>query len=262
MSAAPRLEFAIDLARRAGDIAARHFAAFEALDVEQKGYQDLVSNADREVEAFIRAEIARTFPGDGIVGEEEAATRGSSGWVWVIDPIDGTGNFVRGIPCWCVAIAIARSGEAVAAVTRDPIAGETFHALKGGGAFVNGRTMRTAAATSMSEGSVGVGLSNRRDMRHAVRLVSEIVDRGGLFQRNGSGALSLAYVAAGRLLAYGEEHMNAWDCLGGLLMVKEAGGCVHEPEAATTIEEGTVVIASCPGLYDVVSSACGRAFTG
>jgi myo-inositol-1(or 4)-monophosphatase len=252
----------MDLARRAGDIAARYFVAFEALDVEQKGYQDLVSNADRDVEAFIRAEIAQSFPGDAVIGEEEAATHGSSGWVWVIDPIDGTGNFVRGIPCWCVAIVIVRAGEAVVAVTRDPVAGETFHAVKGGGAFVNGRAMHTAAASSMSEGSVGVGLSNRRDMRNAVRLAGAIVERGGLFQRNGSGALSLAYVAAGRLLAYCEEHMNAWDCLGGLLMVKEAGGRVRDPDPATALADGTMVVASCEGLFGDVTLLCERAFSG
>jgi myo-inositol-1(or 4)-monophosphatase len=262
MTAAARLDFAIDLARRAGDLALARFRAPEALKVEQKGPQDLVSDADRAVEAFVRAEIASAFPDDGIVGEEEPPTAGTGGFVWIIDPIDGTGNYVRGIACWCVAIAIAHGGRAVAAVTRDAVAGETFYARAGGGAFVNGRPMRVAAARAFDEGTVGIGISNRREPRHMIPVAAAILDTGGLFGRNGSGALSLAHVAAGRLLGYCEEHMNAWDCLGGLLMVAQAGGRVHDPDPSTAIADGTVVIAACPALYDDLEAMCRSAFTG
>jgi myo-inositol-1(or 4)-monophosphatase len=147
-----RLAFAIDLARRAGDLAARYFAATDSLLIESKGHQDLVSNADREVETFVRGENAAAFPGDGIVGEEQSESAGSTGYVWIIDPIDGTGNFVRGIPAWCVAIAVAHDGVAVAGVICDPIVGETFHAGRGGGAFLNGRPIKTAATSAITEG--------------------------------------------------------------------------------------------------------------
>ncbi|RUW51270.1 inositol monophosphatase family protein, partial [Mesorhizobium sp. M8A.F.Ca.ET.021.01.1.1] len=158
-----RMRFAIDLARRAGELGLRYFRDLDSLTIESKGHQDLVSQADREVELFIRAAIAADYPRDGIVGEEHASVAGSTGHVWVIDPIDGTANFVRGIPAWCVVIACARDGETIVGVIHEPSTGETFHGRLGGGAFVNGRPMRTSAATSLEEGSVGTGFSNRAE---------------------------------------------------------------------------------------------------
>ena len=109
-------------------------------------------------------------------------------------------------------------------VIHEPSTGETFHGRRGGGAFLNGRPIRASAATDLTEGSVGTGFSNRRDPHNVARLIDLILDEGGVFFRNASGALMLAYVASGRLLAYVEEHMNAWDCLAGMLLVEEAGG--------------------------------------
>lgn len=256
-----RLQFAIDLARRAGELGLRHFRAIESLTIETKGHQDLVSNADREVELFVRAAIAATYPDDGIVGEEHAAASGSSGQIWVIDPIDGTANFVRGIPAWCVVIACASNGVAGLGVIHEPSTGETFWARRGGGAFLNGRPVRASGGTSLAEGSVGTGFSNRREARNIVTLIEALVGQGGVFFRNASGALMLAYVAAGRLLAYCEEHMNAWDCLAGLLIVEEAGGRILPPDPATVIKEGTMVIAGGAGIFDQVEGLCAEAFS-
>jgi myo-inositol-1(or 4)-monophosphatase len=257
-----RIEFAIDLARRAGRLGAGYFAAIDTLTIESKGHQDLVSNADKEVEAFVRREIGETFPLDGIVGEEDAPHVGTSGFTWVIDPIDGTGNFVRGIPSWCVAIAVVRNGAAEIGVICDPVANETFHAVRGRGAFLNGKAMRTAGATRITDGTVGVGFSNRANTAHVASLVTAILARGGVFYRNGSGALMLAYVAAGRLLAYCEEHMNAWDCLAGLLMIEEAGGRIHAPNPATAVADGTRVIGAGMGFYPEIEALADAAFNG
>jgi Archaeal fructose-1,6-bisphosphatase and related enzymes of inositol monophosphatase family len=244
MSLDDRLDFAIDLARRAGDFALKHFREIDSLVIESKGHQDLVSNADRDTETLVRSAIEARFPDDGIVGEEHGRKAGTSGYVWVIDPIDGTASFVSAIPQWCVAIACAKDGEAVIGVINEPASGELFHAAKGKGAFCNGKPIRVSGTAKIGEGGVGTGFSGRAPAANIVRAVETIVAEGGVFFRNGSGALMLAYVAAGRLLGYIEEHMNAWDCIAGLLIVEEAGGRIFKPDPARVLEKGTVVVAA------------------
>ena len=255
-----RMRFAIELARRAGELGLRYFRDLENLTIERKGHQDLVSDGDREVELSIRAAIAADYPKDGIVGEEHEAVTGSTGYVWVIDPIDGTANFVRGIPAWAVVIACARDGETVVGVIHEPSTGETFHGHRGGGAFVNGRPIKASQAASLGEGSVGTGLSNRAATEHVAVLIRLIMAEGGVFFRNASGALMLAYTASGRLLGYVEEHMNAWDCLAGMLLVEEAGGTVLRPDPTTVLRDGALVIASGSAIYPKLQSLCSEAF--
>ena len=237
-----RLDFTIDLARRAGDLGMKFFREIDKLTVESKGHQDLVSNGDREVELFVRAELAHQYPDDGIVGEEHAPAIGTSGYTWIIDPIDGTANFVRGIPAWTVVIACVKNGETVVGVVHEPSTNETFFARRSGGAFLNGRPIEASKATSLSEGSVGVGFNNRTTASNAVTAVKQIIDEGGVFFRNASGALMLAYVAAGRLIGYTEEHMNAWDCLAAMLIIEEAGGIVEPFNRGNVIANGTIAI--------------------
>ncbi|RWM36583.1 inositol monophosphatase family protein [Mesorhizobium sp.] len=255
-----RMHFAIDLARRAGELGLKYFRDLENLTIESKGHQDLVSDGDRNVELFIRAAIAEAYPDDGIVGEEHAPVTGRTGYVWVIDPIDGTANFVRGIPAWCVVIACAKDGETIVGVIHEASTGETFHGRLGGGAFVNGRPIKASGATSLSEGSVGTGLSNRAATEHVAVLISMIMAEGGVFFRNASGALMLAYAAAGRLLGYVEEHMNAWDCLAGMLLVEEAGGTILKPDPKTVLREGTQVIAGGEQIFPKLRALCSEAF--
>ncbi|MDX8510312.1 inositol monophosphatase family protein [Mesorhizobium captivum] len=255
-----RMHFAIDLARRAGELGLKYFRDLENLTIESKGHQDLVSDADREVELFVRAAITAAYPDDGIVGEEHAPATGKTSYVWVIDPIDGTANFVRGIPAWCVVIACARDGETVVGVIHEASTGETFYGRLGGGAFVNGRPIRASGAKALSEGSVGTGLSNRASTEHVAVLVSMIMAEGGVFYRNASGALMLAYAAAGRLLGYVEEHMNAWDCLAGMLLVEEAGGTVLKPDPRTVVSQGTQVIAGGSNIFPKLRALCTEAF--
>ncbi|MEZ2328872.1 inositol monophosphatase family protein [Mesorhizobium sp. RCC_202] len=255
-----RMHFAMDLARRAGELGLKYFRDLDNLTIEGKGHQDLVSDGDREVELFIRAAIAQAYPDDGIVGEEHAAVTGKTGHVWVIDPIDGTANFVRGIPAWCVVIACARDGETVVGVIHEPSTDETFHGRLGGGAFVNGKPIRVSGVASLSEGSVGTGLSNRASTEHVAVLISNIMAEGGVFYRNASGALMLAYAAAGRLLGYIEEHMNAWDCLAGMLLVEEAGGMVLKADPKTVLAQGTQVIAGGKDIFPKLQALCAQAF--
>lgn len=255
-----RMRFAIDLSRRAGELGLRYFRDLDSLTIESKGHQDLVSEADREVELFVRAAIAANYPQDGIVGEEHASVGGSTGYVWVIDPIDGTANFVRGIPAWCVVIACARDGETVVGVIHEPSTGETFHGRRGGGAFIDGKPIKTTTTGSLEEGSVGTGLSNRARTENVAVLVRLILAEGGVFFRNASGALMLAYVAAGRLLGYVEEHMNAWDCLAGMLLVEEAGGTIVKPDPKTVLRDGTLVITAGKAIFPKLHTLCSEAF--
>lgn len=255
-----RLTFARELAERAGKLGMDYFGRLDSLNIESKGHQDMVSQADREVELFVRAEIAKAYPDDGIIGEEHAPTGGSTGYTWVIDPIDGTANFVKGIPVWCVVIACAKDGVTVTGVIHEPSTGETFYGEKGGGAFLNGRPIKTSASKSLGDGSLGVGFSNRRETANVPGLIADLLGQGGIFFRNASGALMLAYVASGRLIGYVEEHMNAWDCIAGMLVIEEAGGRIVAPDPRTVLTKGTLVIAAGAQVFDEVYALCTKAY--
>ncbi len=247
-----RLTSAIEICAEAGRLALDKFRDRASLVVEAKGRQDWVSEADRGVEALIRERLAAAWPDDAVVGEEYAASEGRSGFTWVIDPIDGTTNFVQEIPAWCVVLACVHGADIVAGVIHDPVHDETFAARAGGGAFLNGRPMSVATDTTLDSGTVGVGYSNRVDAAKTVPLIETLIGTGAMFHRNASGALSLAYVASGRLLGYVEQHMNAWDCLAGQLLIREAGGRIEEQDAQAMIEDGGRVIASGPLAFDAL----------
>ncbi|WP_299196902.1 inositol monophosphatase family protein [uncultured Tateyamaria sp.] len=251
-SVSERLEFATELCHAAGGVARDYFANRATLVVDQKGTQDWVSEADRNVETYIRKQIETAWPDDGIVGEEYTPKAGSSGFDWVVDPIDGTTNFVNGIPTWTIVLAGVRDGRTELGVIHDPIVGETFAALRGVGAQLNDAPMRVASGTPLTAGTVAVGYSNRVEARHVVPIVAGLIERGAMFHRNASGALSLAYVAAGRLLGYVEEHMNAWDCLAGQLLVSEAGGVIEDQDADAMIREGGRVIVGTPDVFEIL----------
>lgn len=241
------------ISREAGALALSYFNSFDTLTIESKSHQDFVSEADKNVETFVRTAIANAFPEDGIVGEEDAPTQGSSGFTWVIDPIDGTTNFIHGIPQWCVAIAIVQNAQTVVGVILDPVQDECNHAMRGAGAFCNEAPIHVLKGRAFTNGSIGVGFSGRTRASGAiVTLIDRIIKAGGVFWRNGSGALSLAYVAQGKLLGYVEEHMNAWDCLAGQMMIEEAGGKVERQNADEMIRDGGRVVVSTAELFDEV----------
>ena len=245
-----RTKMVIEICVEAGALAKQYFVAQDKLIIDRKGHQDFVSQADREVELLIRKRLAETFPDDAIVGEEHAPTPGSSGFTWVIDPIDGTTNFVNGVPAWTVVVAGVEDGETRIGIIHDPCMSETFVATKTDGATLNGAPLCLRDDRVLCEGTVAVGYSNRVDDCGIIRLVTALTDEGAMFFRNASGALSLAYVAAGRLLGYAEEHMNAWDCLAGQLLVAEAGGVVERQDADAMIRDGGRVIVGTEAVFD------------
>ena len=246
-----RFSLAQALAREAGALAHRLFTDRDTLEIESKGPQDWVSRADREVEDLIRARIADAFPQDGFLGEESGAAApaaGGEGAVWVVDPIDGTACFLAGIPTWCVSIALVSGGEIELGVIYDPNADELFAAHRGQGARLNGAPLPSLTAGSLADGLFGLGHSARVPAEAVVGFMRDLLRAGGMFIRNGSGALMLAYVAAGRLVGYFEPHMNSWDTLAGFALIREAGGWTNDYLAGDALEKGNAVAACAPAL--------------
>lgn len=260
-----RYKFATRTIRAAGQLAMSYFDNLSQLKIEKKGHQDLVSEADKTVEIFLREQIIHQFSDDSIIGEEGGHAFGKSSgkfdYTWVIDPIDGTANFVSGIPTWAVVITLLQNQHVIAGFIFDPVQNELYTAAIGQGAFCNGRQLHVANAKSLNDGSVAVGFSNRSRNGFISKLVSQIVDEGGVFYRNASGALSLAYVAAGKLLGYSEDHMNAWDYLAGQLMVKEAGGLVEKQDINKVLYNGGRVIAATPAVFERIKHFTERAMS-
>ena len=248
------------IAAEAGTLALEYFRDIDKLIIDRKGHQDFVSQADRNVEVAVRAALEKAFPDDGIVGEEGAPKAGTSGFTWVIDPIDGTTNFINAIPQWCVILACVHQGQTVIGVVHDPVHDEMCHARRGAGAFCNTRAIRCSAGTSLGEGSLGVGFSGRTSPDTIRHLIDGVLTAGGVFWRNGSGGLSLAYVAQGRILGYCEAHMNAWDYLAGQLIVAEAGGRVEETDVDHAMINGGRVVVAAPGVFDAVLVLANTAF--
>lgn len=249
-----RKAFAKEVCKSAGELALTYFRDRDNLIVDSKGAQDWVSDADKNVETFIRQEIFKAWPDDGIFGEEHGGRTGSSGFDWVIDPIDGTTNFVNGIPAWTIVLAGVASEKTEIGVIHDPNVAETFVGERGNGATLNGKKISVAVDVQLDAGTVSVGYSNRVKAEHVLPVIAALIDRGAMYHRNASGALSLAYVAAGRLLAYVEEHMNAWDCLAGQLLVQEAGGIIEDQNAYDMIRDGGRVVVGTPTVFPQIKT--------
>ncbi|MEM6615568.1 MAG: inositol monophosphatase [Pseudomonadota bacterium] len=246
---AKRAEFAANLCEAAGQEALRFFEDRENLTVEAKGAQDWVSEADQTVELFIRKALGDAYPEDGIVGEEHDTKESESGFTWVIDPIDGTTNFVNGIPNWTVVLAGVAAGKTEIGIIHDPVIGETFSAVRDQGAHLNGVPMHVDSGKPLEDGTISVGFCNRIKPEHVLPVLEGVIRKGAMYHRNASGALSLAYVAAGRLLGFVEAHMNAWDCLAGQLLIAEAGGVIEDQDADEMIRHGGRVIAATPDVF-------------
>ena len=242
------------VAREAGEVAKRLFS--NPPEVKLKGKQDYITAADGEVERLIIERLKARFPGDAFLGEEGGA-EGTGDALWVIDPIDGTANFAHRIPHFCVSIAFMAAGELALGAISAPMYDELYRARLGRGAFLNERAMRVARTSDMKQAIVELGWSARRTVRAYTSLVERVLEAGATFMRAGSGALGLAYVAAGRTHGYCELHINSWDTLAGLLMVREAGGWTNDFLAGEGLERGNAVLACAPGLKEALVAVTG-----
>lgn len=247
-----RFALAQTIARNAGAVALDYFNRRETLVIETKrDAQDVVSIADREVENLIRAGVADIHPEDGFLGEEYGLAAGTSGYTWVVDPIDGTSPFVNGMPNWCVSIAVLFDSKPVIGVIFAPCFDELYAAATGKGAVLNGRVLQLDPSRTIRNAVTGIGANNHVTPAFVGKMVETLMEAGGNFIRNGSGALMLAYVAAGRLVGYYEPYMHAWDCLAGYCLVSEAGGWHHPfPVDGEQLTRGSPVLAAAPGAVD------------
>jgi myo-inositol-1(or 4)-monophosphatase len=240
-----RMSAGLEITRQAGKLALSYYeqAKNGSLAITTKGTQDWLSEADQAVERLIRREFAAAFPQDGFWGEETGGSQGNQG-VWVVDPIDGTSNFVRGIDLWCISVAYHQPGEASLGFIFDPVHERMYSAQKGGGAFCNGKPIKVSQRKAPDRSLVILGTSLRTpiEMHHAIfgYLHKHKFD----YRRLGSAAIGLTEVASGRVEAYFERHLNSWDCLAGLLLVQEAGGACTPFESDEFIKNGGMVLGS------------------
>ncbi len=243
------------VAREAGELARRRYQNRAEIGLKFKGPQDYLTAADGEVERLVVARLGEAFPDDTFFGEEGGGH--FSPQVWVIDPIDGTANFARGIPHFCISIAFVREGETVLGTIYDPMADELFTARRGGGALLNSNPMKVSDTSDLSRAVIELGWSTRRPAVAYLEALGRIIAAGSSFRRSGSGALGLAYVADGRQDGYCELHINSWDALAGLLMVQEAGGWTNDFLANDGLAQGNPVIAAAPGIKDALAMVTG-----
>jgi myo-inositol-1(or 4)-monophosphatase len=254
-----RLALAEAVAREAGAMALDYFEHRETLVIETKrDPQDVVSIADREVENLIRGRFNEAYPDDGVLGEEYGLEAGTSGFTWVVDPIDGTSPFINGMPNWCISIALLHEGVPVVGVICAPCHDELYAAALGLGATLNGKTLRLDPTRTIRNSVTGIGANNYVTPAFVGKMVESLLAAGGNFIRNGSGALMLAYVAAGRLVGYYEPYMHAWDCLAGYCLVKEAGGWYQSfPTQGEGLTKGAPVLAAAPGAIKDLRQVAG-----
>lgn len=253
-----RLEFARGLVLEAGEVALGYYQRLSTLTVTSKGQQDMVSEADVSVENLVKARLAATYPTDGFLGEEtgHADVAGSTG-VWVVDPIDGTQPFLSGLPTWCVSIAYVRGDEVLFGLVHNPAAGELFC----GGSEVpstrNGRGIGVHPGRALTDGLTFLGCSARVAAEQVVPVLDRLLRAGGMFVRNGSGALGLCDVACGRLLGYVEPHINSWDCLGAVGVLQGTDARVSRFLTQSSLLAGGPIVAGPPAVYDALVAVLG-----
>lgn len=219
------LQQAISMARAAGDVQMEYFRSSH-LNIETKSNTyDVVTAADKASEKLIKDYIHTEFPTHGIISEESADENAGNEWRWVIDPLDGTTNFSQGLPTFCVSIALEHNEEAVVGVVFAPYLGELFHAVKGGGAYLNGKPIRCSQKKSLAESVLATGIPYDKltNPDNNIKEVTEVAPLVRGIRRLGSAAMDLAYVGAGFLDGYWELALNRWDVAAGMLIAREAG---------------------------------------
>jgi myo-inositol-1(or 4)-monophosphatase len=255
------LDVAVDLATRAGALLMDGFATRHATVDTKTSATDMVTDLDRASEALIVEGLARTRPADGILGEEGASRQGTSGVRWVIDPLDGTTNYLYGLPAFVVSIAAEVDGRGVVGVVVDPSRQETFTASEGGGAFCNGAPITVSGATDLATALVATGFGYRREQRtRQAQVLTSVLPAVRDVRRFGAAALDLCWVACGRLDAYYEVGIQHWDVAAGGLIAQEAGAHVEGlAEVGAGAPDPVRVMAASPGVAAPLRDLLGAA---
>ncbi|HEX7803141.1 MAG TPA: inositol monophosphatase family protein [Pseudoxanthomonas sp.] len=231
----PVITIMVKAARQGGNVLLRNINKLDALNVVEKGRLDYASEVDADAEKAVIKELKRAYPDYSVLGEESGGQAGKNGrYTWVVDPLDGTSNYLRGFPHYCVSIALVDNGEPSDAVIFDPLRNELFTASRGSGAQLNERRIRVTDRKDLSGATIGTGFAPRERARAGAQLecVRELLVQAEDVRRTGSAALDLAYVACGRSDAYFEAGVKAWDIAAGVLLVREAGGKVCDYRGA------------------------------
>ncbi|GIL01922.1 MAG: inositol monophosphatase [Alphaproteobacteria bacterium] len=244
MARSALLNVMVGAAMKAGRGLARDFGEVQNLQVSVKGPGDFVSSADHRAEAVIRAELQRARPDYGLLMEESGAIAGRDRQHrWIVDPLDGTTNFLHGIPVFAVSIALEREGQIVAGVIYNPAMDELYTAERGAGAYLNDRRLRVAGRRDLSQCVIGTGIPHlgRGDHRRFLEQQRRVMLEVSGIRRIGAASMDLAYVAAGRLDGFWEQDLSAWDVAAGILLVREAGGFASDfAGGATMLESGEI----------------------
>jgi myo-inositol-1(or 4)-monophosphatase len=252
----PLLNIAVRAARRAGDLIVRNVDRVPSLGVRSKSRNDFVSEVDHMAEREIIETIRRSHPDHGFLGEESGRSGGDE-FVWIIDPLDGTSNFLHGFPVFAVSVAVEHRGRLEHGVVYDPMRQELFTASRGDGAQLDGRRIRVSKQSALEGALVGTGFPFRENMSHAdayLAMLKTVMLQTAGIRRPGAAALDLAYVAAGRLDAFWEIGLNVWDTAAGTLLITEAGGLVGTLGGREYKQSGHIV-GGTPKVYDALIAA-------
>jgi myo-inositol-1(or 4)-monophosphatase len=247
----PLANIAAMAARKGGDMLLRQLNQLDRLKVETKGRNDFVSEADRQAEAVIVDTILNHYPDHAILAEEGGA-RGESDHLWIIDPLDGTTNFLHGFPVFCVSVGLQIRGRLEHGVIYDPLRQEMFTASRGEGAQLDGRRIRVTNRRDLADALIGTGFPYRRGsagLDPYMALLKDVIRNAAGVRRPGAAALDLAYVAAGRLDGFWETGLKPWDLAAGALLIREAGGIISGLDGSEGFMETGHVLAGSPKIY-------------
>ncbi len=258
----PMLNIAVKAARRAGSIVNRAALDRTQLEIRSKRANDFVTQVDRAAETAIVEIIRQAFPDHAILAEEAGDLPGRDAsakaeYRWVIDPLDGTTNFIHGFPQYCVSIALQQRGATVHGVVYDPAKNELFTASKGSGAFLDDRRVRVSKCTQLKDALIGTGFPFKELPRLELyfRQMKEVMQSASGVRRAGAAALDLAYVAAGRMDGFWEMGLSAWDMAAGALLIQEAGGLVGDLDGNAGYLESGDIVAATPKVFPQLLAA-------
>jgi len=252
------LNVAVMAARRAGNSLMRNLVKLDSLTVETKGHNDYVSEADRAAEREVIETIHKHYPDHAILAEESGST-GTSETVWIVDPLDGTTNFLHRFPVFAVSIGVQVKGRMEHAVVYDPVRQELFTASRGVGAQLDGRRIRVSGQKNLDRALIGTGFPFRQadvEMEPYLAMLGKIIKNTSGVRRPGAAALDLCYVAAGRLDGFWEAGLSAWDLAAGGLMIREAGGIISGLDGSEDYLETGHVLAGTPKIYAGLAKLC------